>query len=969
MATPDELKRQQQLEESTRNIKSLVGEILDTKKLITDDDIKRAKVTRDIAKEMGTTYATAKQFLSIKEKEKSYAEQLQDLQREEAINNSERVKNSKDLLEKYQKRIEREKEIDDWTGKWKEKWEDFWEIAQDPKIAGGLFLISLTAETAKFAGSLKEMGESMGLSASQAMSLGPSMLSANIQGAIFGIGMKQTSEAMAGLAEGAGNLKGLTGEAAAEAAKLAFTIGLTEQETGKLLARNMLVTGETMAQSKASLETVANLARGAKLPIGKVMKDVADNMDMMAQFGTKTVEELGKAAVEANKMGASLSQVAAFGEKIMDLDNARNSAMQLSVLLGRNINISRAQQLMYAGKETESYKEMLNQLGGITAFNKMDYYQRQAAADMMGVSTGELQKQLNLAAGLTETGEKQAEGWAKNMAWVQKMGEYWKENGTFIASAVNAAASLKQLNVGRYIAASAHWVKEKAHMIWKASFGGGGAAAAAGPLTKAGKPDMRFKANKGLIGKMEKPLDGGNKLTAKMDKVPAKKGNAISRFFNSFKTVSWGSVFKAVTAMALMGVALLFFVPPFKLLADVPIEGTLAGIATLLALTMAMKVMGKATGNIIQGSIGLMIMGAALIPAAFAFKMIAGVDMGSMWNFAGVLTVLGLAFALIGMLGTLPVGALGLLLMAPAMIMAAISFKMMQGIPMGEIWNFAAVLTVLGLAFSGIGYLATLPIGAIGLLLMAPAMILAAVAFKMIAGTPMDEMWNFVGVLSALGLAFALIGMLPTIFIGAAGLMMLSIAMIPAAFAFSLIAGVPIDSMVAFAGLLPMLGLAFAMLGFVAPFVIAGSVAMIVAAGAMTVFGLALSLMPKDLMQGEQMLLMAAGMGAMGVAGVSMLLGTPGFFAMSLGLVAFAGALLLIKPLLPVVEKLAQLGLIGDMEGAAGAKGGEDEGGGENEVVAKLDEMISILKKGGKVIIDGKVAGKVVNMASGPVGT
>jgi len=77
----------------------------------------------------------------------------------------------------------------------------------------------------------------------------------------------------------------------------------------------------------------------------------------------------------------------------------------------------------------------------------------------------------------------------------------------------------------------------------------------------------------------------------------------------------------------------------------------------------------------------------------------------------------------------------------------------------------------------------------------------------------------------------------------------------------------------------------------------------------------------------------------------------------------------LIKPLLPVVEKLAQLGLIGDMEGAAGAKGGEDEGGGENEVVAKLDEMISILKKGGKVIIDGKVAGKVVNMASGPVGT
>ena len=104
-----------------------------------------------------------------------------------------------------------------------------------------------------------------------------------------------------------------------------------------------------------------------------------------------------------------------------------------------------------------------------------------------------------------------------------------------------------------------------------------------------------------------------------------------------------------------------------------------------------------------------------------------------------------------------------------------------------------------------------------------------------------------------------------------------------------------------------------------------------------------------------------------------MLFGAPGFMAMSVSLVMFAGALALIQPLLPVVEKLAQLGLIGDMEGAGGAKGkgeggGGDEGG-ESEIVAKLDEMISILKKGGKVIIDGKVAGKVMNMASGPVGT
>ena len=44
---------------------------------------------------------------------------------------------------------------------------------------------------------------------------------------------------------------------------------------------------------------------------------------------------------------------------------------------------------------SNNYKEMLNQLGGIQGFNNMDYYQKKAAADMLGISTGELQKQLN----------------------------------------------------------------------------------------------------------------------------------------------------------------------------------------------------------------------------------------------------------------------------------------------------------------------------------------------------------------------------------------------------------------------------------------------------------------------------------------------------------------------------------------------------------------------------------------------
>jgi len=102
-----------------------------------------------------------------------------------------------------------------------------------------------------------------------------------------------------------------------------------------------------------------------------------------------------------------------------------------------------------------------------------------------------------------------------------------------------------------------------------------------------------------------------------------------------------------------------------------------------------------------------------------------------------------------------------------------------------------------------------------------------------------------------------------------------------------------------------------------------------------------------------------------------MLFGAPGFMAMSMGLVMFAGALTLIAPLLPVIEKLAQLGIIGDV--SVGGEGGGKKGGGgeddENVVVAKLDELIALISQGGKVVMDGREVGKVINLAIGPQGS
>jgi len=847
----------------------------------------------------------------------------------------------------------------------KDKFDDITALATDPKIALTIFGGVMLNNAAEFANTMTEVGTDMGLSRDQAIEMGAALGPAAVEAFFMGVSAKKIAEAYSGIAESMGPMTPQMAGMATHAAKMSKELQIAPKEAGKLFALTNMIEGGTAETAKATLKTVENLARGANVPIGKVMSDVANSADLIAQYGFDNVEALGKAAVEAAKMGTSLDQMAKTADKLMDIDNARNNAMQLSVLLGRNINIDRAQQLIYEGKLEEGYKEMLNQLGGINAFNNMDYYQKRQAAEMMGVSVGELQKQLNLQAGLTATGEKQATGYAKYIGMVKDGAKFAKDNMTTLASTLSVLGSIKNMKI-------ATWVKEKAHAIWMKTFGGGSKVAqvAAGPLKADGTPDMRFKANKGLISKIQKPVDSGNKLTDKMAKTPKKQGNVITRFFNSFKKVNWSSIAKGIVAMLGMAVALVAFVPPFKMLANVPVQGILAGIGSILVLSKTIGAMGKGSTSTMKGAATMAIMAAALLPMALSMQMIAGINQDAMWNFTGIATVLGLVFAGIGALGAATItGAFAMILMASSMIPMAYSMQMIEGLSYADMWNFTAVLTVLGLVFSGIGYLALLPLGALGMMMMAAAMIPMAYSFQMVNGLPFADMWNFTGVLSALGLVFSILGGFPGIFVGALALLMMGPAMIMIGYAMKSFAGLDWKMALDVGKTIGMLALTIAGVGLMYPLVMAGGVAMLVASAGLMAFGLAMKQIPTDLIQGQQMLMMAAGMGAMGAAGVSMLFGAPGFFAMSAGLIVFAGALALIAPLLPVVEKLAQLGIIGNMEGAegAGGAGGGDEG--ENAVIEKLDELISLIRSGGKVVMDGREVGKVVQMAIGPQGS
>jgi len=895
------------------------------------------------------------------------------------------VQANQDILKAMEKRAEQQKKNEEFFGAFKDKWDDFVAIAQDPKIATGAFIAAWTNEGMKFGDTLRGAGAEIGMSTDQSIEMAGSLAGASISAGILGIGAEKMAAAYTGLAAEMGGTANINADMAKDVAKMAKTYNMTGAEAAKLFRVTSNMSGESAATAKSSLQHVENLARGAGVPIGAVMADVANSADLIAEYGYDNVDALGKAAVEAAKMGTSLDQMAKTADKLMDIDNARNDAMQLSVMLGRNINIDRAQQLIYAGDLQGGYKEMLNQLGGIQGFNQMDYYQKKQAAAMLGISTGELQKQLNLAAGLTETGEKQPEGWAKTAAWAQDIMKYGKENMTTIAATLNVVGAIGNSKLGQYVA-------EKAHMMWKKAFGGGGVPGAGGPLKADGTPDMRFKANKNIM----KDMKSQNDTIQKVNKPGPKGDNAIVSFFKGFKKVDWSSIFKAVAAMALMGVALLAFVPPFMLFSKIPVKGILGGIGTLVAMTMAMKVIGKASGEIMKGSFGLLLMGVALLPAAYAFTLIAGVPMGAMWNFAAVLTVLGLAFAGIGYLGTLPIGALGLLIMAPAMIGIAFAFQMVAGLPMGEMWNFAAVLTVLGLAFAGIGFLPTIFVGALGLLAMVPGVIGMAFALSFTKGLdpatiaafgvsvlglglataalglvgPMAFMgamallamipgiigiayalsWTegldpvtilaFGSAVSMLGITMAAMGLTgPLIMMGALGLMAMVPGIIGIAYALSWTEGLDAKTILAFATTVGLLGVTMAGLGLAFPFLALGSLGMIIMAPGILAISMAFQNLPKDL----DIVGFATGLGMMALVGLALIPAAGGILLFSVSLGALALAL---YALTPVLGTLSMLVSIGGQFAALLGFGKEENEDGETSVKANVVNVNGSLANG-----------------------
>jgi len=182
---------------------------------------------------------------------------------------------------------------------------------------------------------------------------------------------------------------------ATQVGDMSKALGLSLQEGSQLMGMFTTMGGMTPQQAEDMSKMAAQLANANNVNPSAVLKDIAGSTETFAKFGKDGGANLVEAAVVAKKLGTNLDSVASTMEGMLDFANSTTKAMEASVMVGRDINVQKLQELSLAGDAAGVLEEQKRLLGDAEAFNSMNVLQRKALAEALGLSVEEANKMVN----------------------------------------------------------------------------------------------------------------------------------------------------------------------------------------------------------------------------------------------------------------------------------------------------------------------------------------------------------------------------------------------------------------------------------------------------------------------------------------------------------------------------------------------------------------------------------------------
>ena len=202
-----------------------------------------------------------------------------------------------------------------------------------------------------------------------------------------------------------------------------------------------------------------------------------------------------------------------------------------------------------------------------------------------------------------------------------------------------------------------------------------------------------------------------------------------------FKNISYGTILKAAAALALLGASLIPAAYALNMFGEVEWSSVAKGFVTLGGLALLGYTIGKASDSMLKGAFAIAVLGTSLIPAAYALQMFAEVEWESLAKAGVALVGLGAAGAILGsMSNQMLKGALAIAALGASLIPAAYALQMFADISWEDMAKAGVVLVGLGVAGAAFGsFLPLMLMGAVGIAALGTALIPFALALNIMA--------------------------------------------------------------------------------------------------------------------------------------------------------------------------------------------------------------------------------------------
>jgi|LauGreDrversion4_2_1035121.scaffolds.fasta_scaffold03794_7 hypothetical protein len=234
-----------------------------------------------------------------------------------------------------------------------------------------------------------ELGKNYGLAGEAARGLTHQIEYASVASNNLYFNSKNIIEAQQQLNDELGTSAILSDELTQGQIDLTKKLGLSGEEAAKL-SQYSLTTGKS--QEKIVYEITK--ANKGLISNKKLLQEVAKTEGQLAAFYKNDPILIAGAIKKAKELGMTLEQTKSTTDGLLDIESSLANEYEAEMLIGKNIELSKARELALQGKTAEAAEEMLKNVGGIAEFQQMNRIQQEALAKSMNMSADDLAKTL-----------------------------------------------------------------------------------------------------------------------------------------------------------------------------------------------------------------------------------------------------------------------------------------------------------------------------------------------------------------------------------------------------------------------------------------------------------------------------------------------------------------------------------------------------------------------------------------------